>query len=92
MISYEIITVSHLKINVTLQSHLNRCWSLRRGGSKFGVITSFQLHAFALNIRWGSDRVIYYSDHENALDPLHSSGTINAAKDDRVSPVISLGY
>jgi hypothetical protein len=81
-----------VRINVTLQSHLNRYWSLRGGGCKFGVITSFQLHTFALNIRWGSDKVMYNSDYENALDASHSSGAIDAVKDDRGSSVISLGY
>ena len=56
--AYEVVLSSGAVVNVTASSQSDLFKSLKGGSSNFGIVTSFQMHAFQLGAIWGGN--IYY--------------------------------
>ncbi|KAH3950843.1 hypothetical protein HBI25_174980 [Parastagonospora nodorum] len=89
--SYEVVTASGLVVNATPKSYSDLYWALRGGGSNFGIVTNFKLHAFPLGQMWGGQRIYTENDFAAVLDAIYKFAKTGSAKDTDAAEIVSFG-
>ncbi|EUC29532.1 hypothetical protein COCCADRAFT_40083 [Bipolaris zeicola 26-R-13] len=90
--SYEVVTASGLVVTASPTEFSDLYWALRGGGgSNFGVVTNFKLHAFPQGNMWGGQRIFTENNFKAVLDAIFNFATVGSSKDTDAAEIVSFG-
>jgi FAD/FMN-containing dehydrogenase len=85
LLAADIVLADGRVLQVDEQNHSDLLWALRGGGGNFGVVTSFEFHAYPIGPEVAVAIVMHPLEH--ATDALHFFLDYSAAAPDEVMPI-----